>query len=442
MIFIKNLDIENFGPIKSTRINFRNVGVNLIKGNNGTGKTQTIGAIIFSILGKSVVNLDVNSNLSSKVKLELSDNINSQEIISTVLKEGNKQLFKQEFNPLETNFQLALKDSLNNKRLPNLYLDQYQISEEISQTDLLHFEKRFPNLIESNVWGNIKDYSLKSRTAMSKGANFLFKLLSFYLDHQKSIIKLPLIIDNGFSLIDSGTKEFIYSILFELGENHQVIYTNFELPNIRNIDTTSLTVTELKLNKERQISPINYNYNLPFRFKKQIDEKKENRFYLHDIFDSDENINIEFKEVKGNNPKNSIKSIADQYIVAYLNSINNKVGRIFWGVNDESKLIVGVRFNQEDRDDLRKSLTEQFLSIKPEINPSAFSIIFHQVYSKTGIIENIYLLEIVVPPIHSKYLYSTAKGEVYIKTDAGKKKLNIMQIQLELEERIKADNNI
>lgn len=144
--------------------------------------------------------------------------------------------------------------------------------------------------------------------------------------------------------------------------------------------------------------------------------------------------------MKGKNPKSSIKSIADQYIVAYLNSINNKVGRIFWGVNDESKLIVGVKFTQADRDDLRKSLTELFLSIKPEINPSAFSILFHQIYNKDKAVDNLFLLEIVVPPIHSKYLYSTAKGEVYIKTDAGKKKMNIMQIQLELEERIKADN--
>jgi len=158
MIFIKSIDIENFGPIKSNRINFKKLGVNLIKGNNATGKTQTIGAIIFSILGKSVVNLNINSKLSSKVKLELSDNINSQEIISTILKEGDKQLLKQEFNPLETDFQLALKDSLKNIRLPNLYFDSYQISKEISQTDILQFEKRFPNLVESNVWTNIKDY--------------------------------------------------------------------------------------------------------------------------------------------------------------------------------------------------------------------------------------------------------------------------------------------
>jgi len=440
MIFIKSIDIENFGPIKANRINFRELGVNLIKGNNATGKTQTIGAIIFSILGKSVVNLDINSKLSSKVILELSDNVNSQKIVSTILKEGEKQILKQELKPSETAFQLALKDSLKNNRLPNLYFDSYQISKKISEADIFQFEKRFPNLVKSNAWTNIKDYSLNRKSAISEGANFLLKFLSFYLDHQKSTIKLPLIIDNGFSLIDSGTKEFIYSILFELGENHQVIYTSFELPNIEKYHTENIIVTELKLNKERQVSPVNFNYNLPFRFKSQIPKKKDNRFYLNDTFYSDENINIEFKEVKGNNPKNSIKSLADQYIVAYLNSTNNEVGRIFWGVSNDKKQIVGIKLNQDDRDDLRKSLTEQFLSIKPEINPSAFSIIFHPIYSRTRKAENLFLLEILVPPIHSKYLYSTAKGEVYIKTDAGKKKLNMMQIQLELEERIKADN--
>lgn len=440
MIFIKSIGIENFGPINKNRIDFRHQGVNLIKGLNGSGKTQTIGAILFSILGKSVVNMNVNSNLSSKVRLELSDDKNIQEVISTLTNEKKEKHLLQETNPIGIDFQSILKDSLVNKNTPSLYFDNYQVLEEISQQTLLDFEKRFPDLIKSNGWRYLKDNSFKEINLLSEGARYLFKLISFYFDHQKSIIKLPLIIDNLLSLVDSGTKDLMYALLFELGKTHQVIYTGFESPDDESLIKLDFSCFELPINKEKQISPINYNYNLHYRFKQQVNKKKKYQFYLQDIFDSDENINVEFKEVKGKNPKSSIKSIADQYIVAYLNSINNKVGRIFWGVNDESKLIVGVKFTQADRDDLRKSLTELFLSIKPEINPSAFSILFHQIYNKDKAVDNLFLLEIVVPPIHSKYLYSTAKGEVYIKTDAGKKKMNIMQIQLELEERIKADN--
>lgn len=441
MIYFKNLDIENFGPISKKHIEF-STGVNLIKGFNATGKTQTIGTIIFSILGKSVVNLNFNSELRSKVTLQLTDGDTIQDIISKVDYHENKKRLAQIVNPENIKFRSILKESLVDHEIPSIYFDNFQVSNSITSRNISDFEERFPKLAESNNWQNIIEYSKNKTGILSEGAKYLFKLLSFYLDHQKSILKLPLIIDNWHMLMDSSSKEFMYTLLFELGKTHQIIYTGFDLPDDRFLNNSDFKFTEMKLEQERQVSPINFNYNLPTVRKAREKRKKENRFYLGDIFESDENLNVEFKEVKGKNPKSSIKSIADQYIVAYLNSIDNKVGRIFWGVKDENKVIVGVLFSQANRDDIRKSLSELFLSIKPEITPSSFSILFHPIHDKDKAIDDLYLLEIVVPPIHSKYLYSTSKGEVYMKTDAGKKKLSIMQIQLELEQRIKADNNV
>jgi len=440
MIYFKNLDIENFGPISHKHIEFSK-GVNLIKGINSSGKTQIIGTIIYSILGKSVVNLNFNTELTSSVKLQLSDEDSIQHIISEVDYQNNKKRVTQIVNPENVQLHSILKKSIIEYDTPSIYFDNFKVLSKISKRNVSDFESRFPKLAESNSWQNIIQYSKTGNGVFSEGAKYLFKLLSFYVEHQKSILKLPLIIDNWHMLMDSGSREFMYTLIFELGKSHQIIYTGFDLPDDKFLNNSDFKFTEMNLERERQISPINFNYNLPIQRKVKKKNKEENRFYLGEIFESDENLNIEFKEVKGKSPKNSIKSIADQYIVAYLNSIDNKVGRIFWGVKDENKKIVGVSFSQADRDDIRKTLSELFLSIKPEITPSSFSIVFHQVYNIDKAITDLYLLEIVVPPIHSRYLYSTSKGEVYMKTDAGKKKLSIIQIQLELEQRIKADNN-
>lgn len=441
MIFFKNIEIENFGPIRHKQIEFSK-GINLIKGFNASGKTQALGTLIFSILGKSVVNLNFNTELTSRLSLQLSDEDSIQNIISEVDYFDSKKRVTQTVTPEGSKLRSILKESLVDHDIPSIYFDNFQVLDKITNRNINEFENRFPELANSNSWKNIVQYTENTKGVFSESAKYLLKLLSFYLEHQKSILKLPLIVDNWHMLMDSGSREFMYTLLFELGKTHQVIYTGFELPDEKFLNNSDFKFIEMHREKEMQISPINFNYNLPVWRKTKEKRKEDNRFYLGEKFESDENLNIEFKEVKGKNPKSSIKSIADQYIVAYLNSVDNKVGRIYWGVKDEDKEIVGVSFSQSDRDDIRKTLSELFLSIKPEITPSSFSIFFHPIYRKNSSVTDLYLLEIVVPPIHSKYLYSTSKGEVYMKTDAGKKKLSIMQVQLELEQRIKADNNL
>lgn len=44
---------------------------------------------------------------------------------------------------------------------------------------------------------------------------------------------------------------------------------------------------------------------------------------------------MEFKEVKGGNPVDSILSVVDQYVVAYLNVERDTIGTILWGISDD-----------------------------------------------------------------------------------------------------------
>lgn len=90
-------------------------------------------------------------------------------------------------------------------------------------------------------------------------------------------------------------------------------------------------------------------------------------YHLGAQLKKDENLETEYKEVKGNNAVNSIKDIADQYIVAFLNSPQLKQGRILWGVTDTNREVVGVSLNYSQRDDLRRNLVNKLHDIQPTI---------------------------------------------------------------------------
>jgi hypothetical protein len=117
-------------------------------------------------------------------------------------------------------------------------------------------------------------------------------------------------------------------------------------------------------------------------------------------------------------------------LVAFLNSGG---GRIYWGIRDSDRVVVGVRLDHRERDRLRRTVTDQLGNIKPPISPSAYQVNLHQVLDDNRqIIEDCFVVEIVVPKPLSNELYCTGSNEVYLKTDSGKKKLSIPEIQDEV----------
>jgi len=138
----------------------------------------------------------------------------------------------------------------------------------------------------------------------------------------------------------------------------------------------------------------------------------------------------EFKEIKGDDPVSIIKNTCDEYVVAFLNSGG---GRIYWGIRDSDRVVVGVRLNHRERDRLRRAVTDQLGNIKPPISPSAYQVNLNQVLDDNRQpIEDCFVIEIVVPKPLSNELYCTGSNEVYLKTDSGKKKLSIPEIQDEV----------
>lgn len=155
-------------------------------------------------------------------------------------------------------------------------------------------------------------------------------------------------------------------------------------------------------------------------------------FSLGTPVDLEEMHNCEFKEIKGNNPTGSISSLVDEYVVAWLNSMKSG-GKIYWGIRNDDRIVVGINVDYRTRDEIRRVVTDKLMQINPKIPPSSYSIEFFQVLDDKSLpIQDLYVLEVSVPqPSSEVMLYATGKNEVFIKTDSGKKKLDVFELQAE-----------
>jgi predicted ATP-dependent endonuclease of OLD family len=67
---IKSCIIKNFGPLEEYKIEFNKLGMNIICGNNDTGKSQIFGALLYVLYGKSVIKkVNLKENKESKVTI-------------------------------------------------------------------------------------------------------------------------------------------------------------------------------------------------------------------------------------------------------------------------------------------------------------------------------------------------------------------------------------
>lgn len=145
----------------------------------------------------------------------------------------------------------------------------------------------------------------------------------------------------------------------------------------------------------------------------------------------DETRHIEFKEVLGKKPVDSIKNAADEYAVAFLNS---EGGRIFWGVRDSDGMVIGVTLSAAERDLLRRDVTNKLGSIQPQIDPTQFGLVLHPV-STVDVIENLFVVELVIPRISVRDPFYTSSHEVFVRLDGVKKKLSGPQLTAWIKQR-------
>src|SRR6185369_4695481 len=113
------------------------------------------------------------------------------------------------------------------------------------------------------------------------------------------------------------------------------------------------------------------------------------------LLEIEETREYEFKEVTSNRPLDTIANTADEYAVAFLNS---EGGRIFWGVRDTDRVVVGVKLAFDERDRLRRTVTNKLGAIRPAIDPTAYRLELHSVEHPDGV-SDLVVVELVVPRV-------------------------------------------
>ncbi|MDE0315968.1 MAG: putative DNA binding domain-containing protein [Candidatus Poribacteria bacterium] len=157
-----------------------------------------------------------------------------------------------------------------------------------------------------------------------------------------------------------------------------------------------------------------------------LTEPTQIRFIHEQVVPFDETRFYEFKEIKGNNPSNPISKDADVYTVAFL---NREGGRIFWGIRDGDRITVGVKLNDGQRDRVRRIVSEKLGAIQPPLSVEDWQLEFHQVYDlQSEIIENLWVIELLVSLPQRKDVYYTGSNTLYVKTEGGKKKLSGVEV--------------
>ncbi len=145
------------------------------------------------------------------------------------------------------------------------------------------------------------------------------------------------------------------------------------------------------------------------------------RFVLDQPLPFEETRFYEFKEIVGGNASRSITDTSDIYAVAFL---NREGGRIFWGVRNNDRITVGVKLDEEQRDEVRRIVSEKLGAIRPPISVDDWHLEFHNVYDLPGeTIEDLWVVELLVSPPQRRDIFYTGKGELHVKTEGGKKKL-------------------
>lgn len=430
-----SVDAENFGPFHSKRLMFSDSNLSVILGPNCSGKTQLAGAILFGLFGRKYVELRREIKQDSSVLLSISD---SDKIHSIGHGYSSTDGFYK--IPKEEVFVKTLHECIAFDLMPSFCMSQgmqSQISFESLPTD----NSTFDFLRNHAGYKTVMDIIHNQNSAGSESQIILLRFINEYLHRKKSSYRFPLIVDIEFNLLSIEAIEIIWLLIKEISTLNQVIIFTAHMDFIKKFSLESSVVEQLSFIKKSETSPVGFNSfaNVKPRYshKKRV-ANRNNRLLKGLKWKSDENIYTEFKEVKGNAPVNSIKNIADQYIVAFLNSPEKRPGSIFWGIRDKDKSVVGVFLEYEHRDQLRKALINKLHDIQPVIPLTNYRVIFHEVYENDKPCDNLYVVEVSVIPVKELFLFSTGKNEVYIKTDSGKKKLTSYELQMEVLKRFES----
>lgn len=428
-MYISKIELLNFGPIKHASFNLYSDKINLIIGCNASGKTNMLAAIYSLFYDDSILNFCSDSELFSEVNIALNNGCNH---ITKKYSTSSSELILNQFKDIYY-FASIKRDHIffcNNESLrKNRNFTKENIRKSIE-------------FIEASGINNMDmQQLLKDQIESADRYIYLSGGEQAFINLIWALSKIPkdsiFIGDSLFCRFDSKTVQFVLSIIQNLVGIQFVLLENAYLSSDIKDPDIHIQYLDNDINNETR-SPIAFNYSFNFEDKIKIEENHDNgkkieviNYRIGDKIPEEECRDTEFKEVKGENPCNSIIKNAEIYIISYLNSQVSDTGTILFGISDD-KIVKGVNLTYADKDKIRREISELIKQAEPYISPDLYTINFKEIVNGNGILKDTYIVEIVVKSCDSELLYCTSRGEVFIKTEGGKTKLTPTQIQREI----------
>ena len=436
---IDSIEISNFGVFQNKEISFSTEEINIIQGANGSGKTMLL-TLLYSIF-------------QDDEKLEY---VSEGETAHIILKlKENEETICIEKNYKNSGAEIVVSSISEMKKITSLNFNNiYIFSGEFLDYDYIFNSVMIRNAkdllrkvgCEDNTVYELQlDHARKFRY-ISAGMQFMIRILNMlYYIPSNSV----LLIDAPFSKLDVNMIKFLSTVMKKLS-------------NVQIILTANMAESEM-LHGNKIYLERNSDYRLPnyFRYTRKTIFSNDMKYLIHTLGDKNElklkkqepeiqivkyvldtevedieNRNIEYKEIKGNNPCKSIVDVSEIYINAFLNSRVTRIGVLKWGITDDG-IVKGVLLSKKDRDIIDRKLSERLGQMTPYVSADILEIVYENIMDGQTIAQDLYVIEIIVKPWTSDILFSTSKGDVYIKTEGGKQKLDAQGIQNELKSRLR-----
>lgn len=433
-MFIKSATISELGYIRNLELLFCN-NVNIIQGKNGCGKT-TILAALYSMLQDKEIMQYKSENNKAQINLKIVDD-NKTILLNKCYRNNRSEIIVESFEEMKNLMSIKRNKVylFSGEFIGHKYkLDSNMISNALKLLTELGIEDEF------TMSTSIKYNS--SYNFMSGGMQAYYWILNLlYHIPQESVFMM----DEPFAMLDLHIREQLLSIIRKM-ESIQFILTTNSSVDIKS-DYTKIYL-DMKYEYYSKYERPNFDYRRIFsddikrlyidaENKRQLlNEKPIIKYKLDEEIGEEENRNVEFKEIKGNNPCNSIIDNAEIYINAFLNSRVSGIGVIKWGIADDG-IVKGVKLSKKDKDIIDRKISERICQMKPYVSTDGIHISFEEIACCDKIVNDLYVVEVSVESSDSDILFSTSKNEIFIKTDGGKRKLNPYEIQQELQIRLR-----
>ncbi|HDS1515127.1 TPA: putative DNA binding domain-containing protein [Stenotrophomonas maltophilia] len=434
LMYFTQIRLINFGPFSDAQFDFEPKAINWVIGNNASGKTQMAGAMVAAIIGRPALSLTAGGVGPSTVALTLGEG-DARETVSLRVTESSRG--KPEVS--KTTGALALRTLATMADSEGQRLMIGPVRETDHETlDFDEVGALLPiELTNHPGWTELKRRGNGASYIGSGAQRSAIALIAQIVARRRAHFKLPLIVDEVFWRWPQDEHQFLLLLLGEIAHDSQVFLI---CPHRDDVEVGSGALLQMAATpNSTSLAAFNSWYETR---NPNFQRTRRSKWIRGAQYPTQENRTCEFKEVKGGNAVGAIKGVVDQYAVAFLNAGLPQEGAIFWGIRDADRSIVGVELRPQECDELRRIVTERLHQIIPPIAPTAYRIDLHPVSDGSVVIDNLYVVEVRVPSVRRTLLFATGSQEVYVKTDAGKRKLSALELQQELIQRLGVDPGI